>query len=143
MPGVIVNIDALRKARRSLSNFSSNMENMAATAANRAEECKIACQRAIADTEASIQELDDKIRNWQDEHEVELESVQRLKSKYADKLERLQTEWRSLSIELDHYVAAMRRFEGQALSLSDVKQNAVDKCVAAIDRYLGVQIHTK
>ena len=61
-------------------------------------------------------------------------------NKMKDKLERLNTSFSRVEADLNAYVAATKKFEGNASERTQNNSSAIDKCMESIEQYLSTSL---
>lgn len=61
-------------------------------------------------------------------------------NKMKDKLERLNTTYSRVEADLNAYVAATKKFEGNASEKTQSNTSAVEKCMESIEQYLSTSL---
>ena len=87
-----------------------------------------------------LQQAIDSAKSQKSQMESQLSVQKNRCNKTKDKLERLNMAFSRVEAELNTYVNAIKKFEGNASVKTQNNKSAVDKCIESIDQYMNANI---
>ena len=89
---------------------------------------------------AELQQTINSAKSQKAQCESELSTQKNRCNKMKDKLERLNTTYSRVELDLNAYVAATKKFEGNASERTQSNTSAIEKCMKSIEEYLSINI---
>ena len=86
---------------------------------------------------SQLQQKSSKARDEKSKCEDELRTAERLLDRLRNKHERMTTALAKLNDNMNTMLSASKSFETRAVSKTEQSVGSIDKCIAAIDAYLG------
>ena len=89
---------------------------------------------------AGLQQTINSAKSQKAQCESELSTQKNRCNKMKDKLERLNTTYSRVELDLNAYVAATKKFERTSSEKTQSNTNAVEKCMESIEQYLSTSL---
>lgn len=109
-------------------------------------QCEIECNQLEAELQNSdqrkteLQQAINSAKSQKFQRESELSVQKNRCNKMKDKLERLNTTYSRVEADLNAYVAATKKFEGDSLDKAKHNTTIIEKCVESIEQYLSISL---
>ena len=92
---------------------------------------------------AELQQAINSAKSQKSQFESELSVQKNRCNKMKDKLERMNTTFSRVEADLNAYVAATKKFEGNALERTQNNASAIERCIESIEEYLSVDVRSE
>ena len=89
---------------------------------------------------AELQQMINTAKAQKAQCESELSVQKNRRNKMKNKLERLNTTYSRVESDLNAYIAAIKKFEGNASERTQSNSSAVEKCMESIEQYLSTSL---